>query len=344
MDHIPRLSETVYLGLCREEGSPTEVRIRREVMDTVEVVRKPLYIIRGLDRMKSGSRREGFRLITSDEDFMFWPPDHKVICDFSQISLYRIPHHTVILMECDNLPPGFTRLNLMSQSHQANIISSCVEINNSLYISSRLFREENLLFVKTSNFPIPNAVQQGPCSTFSLILDVEVDGAFCLQSHHWPTSALPWIQRCREQGWPDQNVFSEILIGGFHVVPIGNTPENELEWRISFSRAEQKLVYSMNHCQFLCYGLFKLFLKEEMGSLCRRSPPDEEMLCQCNKCTFHEIDSNMNNHIVLLQSGFEHSQDNNSCPGSRNLHRNKADNALVSREVHTFLYLASQNT
>jgi hypothetical protein len=41
------------------------------------------------------------------------------------------------------------------------------------------------------------------------------------------------------------------------------TNENsDLEWRISFSQAEQKLVYCMNHCQFLCYGVMKIILKE----------------------------------------------------------------------------------
>ncbi|XP_062597034.1 microfibril-associated glycoprotein 4-like [Saccostrea cucullata] len=80
----------------------------------------------GHERMISGSRREGFKLITSDVDWMSWNPKHKVICDLSQVSLYRIPQHTVILMEGDDLPPGFTRLNLMSPSNDENIRSSCV--------------------------------------------------------------------------------------------------------------------------------------------------------------------------------------------------------------------------
>ena len=54
------------MGMCRYVGSPTEVRIRREVMDTTEVVMRPVSIMRGFDKMRSGSRREGFRLETSD--------------------------------------------------------------------------------------------------------------------------------------------------------------------------------------------------------------------------------------------------------------------------------------
>ena len=70
MHHIPRLSEAVYVGMCLEVGTPTEVKIRREVVDTYEAMNRPVWIMREFDRMKSGSRREGFRLKTSDWDFM----------------------------------------------------------------------------------------------------------------------------------------------------------------------------------------------------------------------------------------------------------------------------------
>ena len=59
------------MGMCRFVGSPTEVRIRREVADTAEVVFRRVSIMRVFDRMDSGSQREGFRLPTSDRDTMF---------------------------------------------------------------------------------------------------------------------------------------------------------------------------------------------------------------------------------------------------------------------------------
>ena len=126
------------MGMCRYVGSPSEVRIRREVADTEEVVNRPMIIMRTFDRMMSGSRREGFRLQTSDMDWMSWPPDHKVICDLSQISLYCIPQHTVILMECEDLTPGFSRLKMMTPSADQEVKSSCVPIDGEIYISSCL--------------------------------------------------------------------------------------------------------------------------------------------------------------------------------------------------------------
>lgn len=53
------------------------------------------------------------------------------------------------------------------------------------------------------------------------------------------------------------------------VMPIGSKlidDESELEWRLSFSLAEQKLIYLFNHTQFLCYGMLKTFLKEVLSS------------------------------------------------------------------------------
>lgn len=53
-------------------------------------------------------------------------------------------------------------------------------------------------------------------------------------------------------------------------MPIGSkreSDENELEWRLSFSQAEQKIVYTMNHSRFMCYGVLKIFLKEVICSV-----------------------------------------------------------------------------
>ncbi|XP_078316744.1 uncharacterized protein LOC111101641 [Crassostrea virginica] len=261
MHHIPRLSEAVYACMCRYVGSSTEVRIRREVVDTMEGMERPLMMMRGLDGMMSGSRREGFRLHTSDEDGMLWPPNHTVICDLSQISLFHIPQHTVILMECENLPPGFTRLKLMTPSGIQQVNSSCFHLNGEIYVSSLLFRTTFLDFARSSNSLRRSSIQHGPCATYE-INGYETDLAYCFQSRQWPNEALPWIQRCQLSHWPSERVLSAIVNEGCHVVPIGSAPDRDTEWRISFSWAEQKLVYSMNHCQFLCYGLLKIFLKE----------------------------------------------------------------------------------
>lgn len=43
------------MGMCHEVGTLTQVRIRREVVDTFEVVMSPMCVMRGFERMNSGS-------------------------------------------------------------------------------------------------------------------------------------------------------------------------------------------------------------------------------------------------------------------------------------------------
>ena len=66
MNHIPRLSEAVYIGMCREVGTPTQVKIRREIADVEDVLGKPRLFSHNSEGMTSGSRCEGFRFKSSD--------------------------------------------------------------------------------------------------------------------------------------------------------------------------------------------------------------------------------------------------------------------------------------
>lgn len=45
--HISRLSEAGYVNMSRKVGIPTEVRIRREVGDTEEMVTRPVMTMKG---------------------------------------------------------------------------------------------------------------------------------------------------------------------------------------------------------------------------------------------------------------------------------------------------------
>lgn len=258
MTNVPRLSTKVYKGLCREVGTSTEVRFRREVIDTTEDLLGNLFIgMRYYKRKLSGSYREGFRLKTSDIDNMLWCISDKVICSPSQICLYHNRQHTVILMECDDLPPGFTRLKIVAGQHFHE--KYCLKINDGLYICNYKFTQNMVTTLESTDFK--RTFYHGPAISM-VSATLETDTVFCFKSDHWPDTAIQWTQRCQQSGWPVETVVSQIVNSGCHVVPIGSTSDENLEWRISFSNAEQKIVYSLNHCQFICYGLLKIFLKE----------------------------------------------------------------------------------
>lgn len=116
MNHIPRLSEAVYICMCQKIGVPIQVKIRREIADFNNVLMKPLRFMENTDGMLSGNQCEEFRFDSSDRDIMIWPLNHILISDLSQITLYRSPQHCVILMDWEYLPPGFTRLKMIHHS------------------------------------------------------------------------------------------------------------------------------------------------------------------------------------------------------------------------------------
>lgn len=121
-----------------------------------------------------------------------------------------------------------------------------------------------MLIAMTDSRAYDNTKSHGPCA--NCIHDVtEFDFAFCFYSLCWSPLTDGWRKRCSLDNWPPNYVLEDIIKHGCHLVPVGSkiaNYEDELEWRMSFSLAEQKLVYSMNHTQFLCYGLLKIFLQE----------------------------------------------------------------------------------
>nr|XP_022305594.1 LOW QUALITY PROTEIN: uncharacterized protein LOC111112407 [Crassostrea virginica] len=267
------LCESVFVRLCQIVGTSVQVAIRREITDIKEMVDR-----RGEDNddaiaMQSGSRREGFRLKESDMDYMYCPKDHRVIFDMSQSEHYYTENKTLILSDSSESPPGFTLLELLTPTIYRQVQSACVPMNDRLYISSSLFRQQ------TQTHQFPGSIVHGPCESGKLPGGIEYDLAWCFACDFWPLSVSYWTNRCHS--WPDREDVSEIVQNGCHFVPIGHPLglHEQEEWRISFSLAEHKLVHSMNHCQFLTYGLLKIFLKEVI----------DEQLEETNKllCSYH---------------------------------------------------------
>ncbi|XP_078321146.1 uncharacterized protein LOC111114539 [Crassostrea virginica] len=265
---LKKISESVYVGLCLKIGTPQQVAIRRDTEDVTELLEHKVARTDEYVSMASGSVREGFRLEGSDVDFMYWPINHRVLWDFLQATMYNSHKHSLILCDSSESPPGFTLLWLPMEIAANDVLSACVRMNGALYISSAKYR--NIM----NTIILPDSIVHGPCSsgTFGTL---EYDHAHCFVSDFWPPSASSWIDRCHS--WPPSPIVNDIVRSGCHFVPIGHTLGNNAdnEWRISFSQAEQKLVYAMNHTQFLTYGLLKLFVKEINKGLSE----NEKLLC-----------------------------------------------------------------
>ncbi|XP_022305597.2 uncharacterized protein LOC111112410 [Crassostrea virginica] len=265
------LCESVFVRLCQIVGTSVQVAIRRETKDIAEMVKRRVEDD-DVSVMESGSIREGFRLKGSDIDYMYWPNDHRVIFDMSQSEHYYTEDKTLILSESSESPPGFTLLELLTPTPYREVQSACVPMNDRFYISCSLYRQQ------TQTHQFPGSIGHGPCESGE-VGGLEYDLARCFACDFWPLAASYWINRCHS--WPNREVVNKIVRNGCHFVPIGHPlglHEHE-EWRISFSQAEHKLVHSMNHCQFLTYGLLKIFLKEVI----------DKQLAETNKllCSYH---------------------------------------------------------
>nr|XP_022305606.1 uncharacterized protein LOC111112416 [Crassostrea virginica] len=262
------LCESVFVRLCQIVGTSVQVAIRRETVDIREMVERRVADNDDAIAMQSGSLREGFRLKESDIDYMGWPNDHRVIWDMSQSEHYYTENKTLILSDSSESPPGFTLLELLTPTTHRKVQLACVPMNDRLYISSSIFRQQ------TQTHFFPGSIGHGPCESGE-VGGVEYDFADCFACDFWPLSASYWINRCHS--WPDREVVNEIVRNGCHFVPIDHPlglHEHE-EWRISFSLAEHKLVHSMNQCQFLTYGLLKI-LKEVID---KQSEETNKLLC-----------------------------------------------------------------
>ncbi|XP_062581383.1 uncharacterized protein LOC134243170 [Saccostrea cucullata] len=267
---MQHLSETVFMGLEIIVGSSQHVIMRRELTDFREMMENQILKIKEDREMKSGSRREGFRLEGSDVDVMFWPSDHIVIWDLDQAQNYVFNRKTLILCDCTESPPGFALLELLKPTQRESVQNACMRINERQYISSSKYRQI------TCSAVLPNSKEHGPCGSGDLLGRGEYDHAQCFVCDFWPPPASKWIDRCHS--WPPSYVVDDIVRNGCHFVAIGHKlgKHADKEWRISFSLAEQKLVYSMNHCQFVTYGLLKMFLKESIN---HRLRDEDKLLC-----------------------------------------------------------------
>nr|XP_022298631.1 uncharacterized protein LOC111107639 [Crassostrea virginica] len=286
---LQTISESVYVGLCLKIGTSQQVAIRRDLWDIRELVEQKVKSTDYFVKMVSGSKREGFGFKDSDFDFMFWSNNNRVLWDFSQSTLYNTHRYTLILCDSSESPPGFTLLLLLWLPLEAEecVLSSCVRINGALYISSAMYRHNTCTLIQ------PDSMVHGPCSS-GIHGGLEYDHAYCFVSDFWPPSASSLTDRC--QSWPPPHVVDDIVRSGCHFVAIGHKLGNHAdnEWRISFSQAEQKLVYAMNHTQFLTYGLLKLFVKD----FNRGKTEEEKLLCSYHMKTaiFWAIQGNTIDH------------------------------------------------
>ena len=257
MEDLALISRGLYRVVGEKLGTEKVVDMRRRVMaleqslDTAWRSNKPVYE----DVYLSGSMCEGFRFASSDIDWMW-------ICRGIRVIFFLTTEHqnnneqTLLYAERNTTKPGFVLLRLLNHSSDPRVTSACVPHGDGYYVASQKWRDNT---AASTSYLTPH----GPCAT-GMLGTKEVDFAECVKSDTLPKEAHGFILRLHRAGWPSASSLERIVSGGCHFVAIGakDSPTELIEWRISFSATEKLLIHSMNHVQFLCYGLLKIFLKE----------------------------------------------------------------------------------
>ncbi|XP_063398382.1 uncharacterized protein LOC134683185 [Mytilus trossulus] len=172
------------------------------------------------------------------------------------------PDKIIFIMDTNDTKPGFTKLKLVNKSILDIIHEWCETVGQETYISSKCFREYQLR---------DDMVIHGPCQSTA---NGNYDHASCFRCNEWISPVQQWIYRSRST-WPDYTLVNSAVQYGVLFVPIGckNSPNEDLQWRISFSVTEKVLIYSFTHTQLLCYALMKIILKDLI------KPRHDDILC-----------------------------------------------------------------
>src|SRR6218665_1607661 len=95
----------------------------------------------------------------------------------------------------------------------------------------------------------------------------------------WPKEAQGWLNRPRLNGWPTNDIISEVVQNGCHVVCVQHRScrDEKLQWRFSFSLAEIILLQSWTPKQQIVYHLLRFFAKREL--IQKDCPKEDEVLC-----------------------------------------------------------------
>ncbi|XP_061187128.1 uncharacterized protein LOC133195293 [Saccostrea echinata] len=252
-DHLCRLLAD---SLANTVGFLPVQRLNRRVDDILSDIH---YHGRNVEVVKTGSWAEGFRMRGTDVDRMYI--DKTAMASETP---EKIPNKfcAIKIEKYTDIQRGYAKLILLTPDKaEQHLQLAVVREAGSLYVSSKVYIE---------SYVGDNQETHGPCVRRVAQHGTEQDDAHCLSCPHWPSDAMEWYHRRRQNGWPELHLLRDIYNKGCHVVPIGRKfiDRNGLwcfdpmTWRFSFSVAEKRLVYTFNDTQFLVYGIFKLLVKE----------------------------------------------------------------------------------
>ncbi|MES9905703.1 MAG: hypothetical protein ABW168_23910 [Sedimenticola sp.] len=130
--------------------------------------------------------------------------------------------------------------------------------------------------------------RSGPAAA-TLVKQSSVDFVEAYRCRTFPQIATEWVTRTRQHNWPSPEQIHKMCELGCLFVAIGqpNSPEEQMEWRTSFSLQERELMRNLNTVQYKCYVLMKYVKKDMITS----GLGDSISSYHCKTCLFYSIES-----------------------------------------------------
>lgn len=250
-------SEELFQYLSQVYGTKDIVKTRRTIYLAKEIIEDGSDICQVIP---SGSRVEGLAFEGSDFDVMTLS---KTVRVYENLSAIDISDGSItIVMDTEETKLGFTRLqllqndNLLNQNynHFLQLTQCVINIDGKHYVSSSSVRD------LIGN--LEDGITHGPCKMVQEN-DIETEILVCFRCKEWIGLLSSWTKRSRNS-WPAQELLNKITESGILFVPVGckTSKYEDVEWRISLSIAEKKLVHSFTHTQLLCYAMMKTILAD----------------------------------------------------------------------------------
>lgn len=120
------------------------------------------------------------------------------------------------------------------------------------------------------NCPFVSREKNKPSAKVENFYHYNADTVVCYQCKTWPAVANEWLSRRRCYGWPSQKTIDELKSLGFFVVRKGHpfSQEDNLEWRISLTLQERKLMLNLTDVQYKSYVVLKMLNRDVLHLDC----------------------------------------------------------------------------
>ena len=309
----PKLLKFLSLKVCKlldDIGASEELRkqcmetaVKEEVIGTVlarlQGARFTCYIF--------GSSSEGTKTVglMSDVDHLISQEIFEVCQHENEIKPSDSYLGSLLLVTDPSTKPGYAKLQLaLNGILQTDIIPDLGIPPNEIQLDNK----GRVIITKRYYWASLEDEEHGPAfSTPAAHGYAAKDMVQAFRCRKWPKAAMKWFERVKDKHWPTKEMVDEMKVHGFFLVPVGhvNSPEKSLEWRISLSQQERKLMMSLNSTQHKCYILLKMIKKDILPTMIG----DESLTSyHCKTCLFYVIEETpeyvwtSDNILVCLQN------------------------------------------